>query len=78
MSPTVSGAHRNPAQFSAEPLREADTYFPSNPTPCSLMTAFLDIWKEVTEPQIWAFWTLADSKHKARCNHNHLHIPGYC
>lgn len=42
---SMSGAHRNPAQFSAEPLREADTYFPRNPTPCSLMTAFLDIWR---------------------------------
>lgn len=51
MSQTVSGAHSSPAQFSAESLREANAYSPSNPIPYSPMAAFLDIWKEVTKPQ---------------------------
>lgn len=46
--PTVSQAHRSPVQFPAESPRAA--YSPSRPAPCSWMVAFLDIWKEVTEP----------------------------
>lgn len=50
-----SGAHRNPAQFSAEPLRESDAYTPSNPTPCSVWQLSWNIWKEVTKPQNLGF-----------------------
>lgn len=49
-SQTVNGAHRSPVQYLEEPLREVDVYSPSHRAPCSLMVAFLDIWKEVNKP----------------------------
>ena len=46
--PSSEPGSQEPVQFPAEFPRAA--YSPSCPAPCFWMVAFLDIWKEVTEP----------------------------